>query len=228
MTAEPEQPRIRLVLADDHTLFREGLAQLILTDPVFEIVGEAADGTTVLHMVPALRPDIVVLDVEMPGPGARATVTELRRRCPEVTIVVLTMHQNPRIVQDLLDRGAAAYLMKSIARDQLVAGLRAVHHSPRNVLLSVSRDSLHRGGPGTDTAKALSARELQVMRLTAEAYSNAQIAKRLGISEATVKRHLTNIYAKLGAVSRVDSIRKATAAGIISQVTDIGGGGDPV
>ncbi|WP_283138065.1 response regulator [Rhizohabitans arisaemae] len=224
----PDEPSIRVVLADDHTLFRDGLAQLIQTDPAFQIVGQAADGDRTVQIVTALRPDILVLDVEMPGPGARAVVTGLRRTCPEVSVIVLTMHQNSRIVQELLDCGAAAYLVKNIARDQLIAALHAVYQSPRNVLLSVSRETLGGGGdPREGTPRRLSTREMEVLRLTAEAFSNSQIATRLGISEATVKRHLTNIYAKLGAVSRVDSVRKAMAAKLIHPMIDGGGGGRP-
>ncbi|MFJ2031742.1 LuxR C-terminal-related transcriptional regulator [Streptosporangium sp. NPDC087985] len=164
------------------------------------------------------------MDVEMPGPGARAVVSRLRQTCPEATVIVLTMHQNARIVQELLDCGAAAYLVKNIARDQLIAALHAVHQSPRNVLLSVSRETLGHGEQ-TEGDRPLSAREMEVLRLTADAYSNSQIATRLGITEATVKRHLSNIYAKLGAVSRVDSVRKAMASRLINPVIDSGRNG---
>ncbi|GGL14273.1 response regulator transcription factor [Planomonospora parontospora] len=224
---DPDERRIRVVLADDHTLFRDGLAELIQTDPAFQVVGQAADGDKVLALVPVLRPDIVIVDVEMPGPGARAVVSRLRQVCPEATVIVLTMHQNSRIVQELLDCGAAAYLVKNIARDQLIAALHAVHQSPRNVLLSVSRETLGRGEPAEGGGRPLSAREMEVLRLTADAYSNSQIATRLGITEATVKRHLSNIYAKLGAVSRVDSVRKAMAARLINPVIDSGRNGRP-
>ncbi|MFC4061523.1 response regulator [Planomonospora corallina] len=222
---DPDERRIRVVLADDHTLFRDGLAELIQTDPAFHVVGQAADGDKVLELAPALRPDIVIVDVEMPGPGAREVVSRLRRLCPEATVIVLTMHQNSRIVQELLDCGAAAYLVKNIARDQLIAALHAVNQSPRNVLLSVARETLGRGDRDAGS-RPLSAREMEVLRLTADAYSNSQIATRLGITEATVKRHLSNIYAKLGAVSRVDSVRKAMAARLINPVIDSGRDGD--
>ncbi|GGK92797.1 DNA-binding response regulator [Planomonospora parontospora subsp. parontospora] len=224
---DPDERRIRVVLADDHTLFRDGLAELIQTDPAFQVVGQAADGDKVLALVPVLRPDIVIVDVEMPGPGARAVVSRLRQVCPEATVIVLTMHQNSRIVQELLDCGAAAYLVKNIARDQLIAALHAVHQSPRNVLLSVSRETLGHGEQTEGGGRPLSAREMEVLRLTADAYSNSQIATRLGITEATVKRHLSNIYAKLGAVSRVDSVRKAMAARLINPVIDSGRNGRP-
>ncbi|MDP9850013.1 response regulator [Streptosporangium lutulentum] len=224
---DPDERRIRVMLADDHTLFRDGLAELIQTDPAFEVVGQAADGDKIIELVPIMRPDIVIVDVEMPGPGARAVVSTLRRVCPEATVIVLTMHQNARIVQELLDCGAAAYLVKNIARDQLIAALHAVHQSPRNILLSVSRETLGHGEPAAGD-RPLSAREMEVLRLTADAYSNSQIATRLGITEATVKRHLSNIYAKLGAVSRVDSVRKAMAARLINPAIDSGrNGGRP-
>ncbi|MDJ0395060.1 response regulator transcription factor [Rhodococcus sp. G-MC3] len=199
---------IRVVLADDHTLFRDGLAALIETDPAFTVVAHCPDGTTAIDTVAAVVPDIAVLDIEMPGPGAHAVISAILARVPSVAIVVLSMHENPVILQNLLDAGASAFLAKTVDRSQLIAGLHAVIQNPENVTVSTSRKS-HNENP-LPAENPLSPREIEVLRLVAEARSNRQIGRELGITESTVKRHLTNVYAKLGAVSRVDCIRKAS------------------
>jgi DNA-binding NarL/FixJ family response regulator len=209
---------VRVVLADDHTLFRDGLRELLETDDGCTVVGEASTSDEALTLVANLRPDVLVLDVEMPGPGAPAVVEKLHRSFPRTRVIVLTMHESPAIVHDLLERGAHAFLVKSIAGEELIAAVRSVNRGRDNVLLSVSRETIGqlespRDAPGESP---LSARELDVLRLVAQAYSNGQIATRLGITEGTVKRHLTNVYAKLDAVSRIDAIRKAVAAKLLS------------
>lgn len=205
---------ISVVLVDDHTLFREGLAELLASDTALHVVAQGSDGADALILVGQHRPDVVLVDVEMPGPGARETVSRLRQEHPYTQIIMLTMHDKPALVRDLLERGAAAYLVKTIARQELIAAVRAVVTSPGNILLSVSRSTINLLDK-QPPSMVLSARELEVLHLTAQALSNAQIGKQLAITEGTVKRHLTNIYAKLGAVSRVDAIRKATVARLI-------------
>lgn len=208
----PSRPPFRVVIADDHTLFRDGLAALIESDPGFVVVAHCPDGTTAIDVVIAQIPDVAVLDIEMPGPGAHAVVSAIRAKAPSVAVVILSMHQDPRTMRDLLDAGASAFLSKTVAREQLIAGLHSVLRSPDDVLVSSSRESVIaalRPAP-----HPLSPREVEIVRLVAEARTNGQIGSELGITESTVKRHLTNIFAKLGAVSRVDCIRKASALGI--------------
>ncbi|MEV4053544.1 response regulator transcription factor [Amycolatopsis sp. NPDC049688] len=211
----PGEPKVTIVVADDHTLFRQGLRELLSTDPGFEVIGEAAHGEEAIALVQRHRPAILLLDVEMPGPGAKAVIERVRRTCPDTAVVILTMHDAPALVRDLLDRGAAAYLVKNIARDELIAAIRSVSRSKDNVLLSIPRATMESLERQQEQRTLLSQRELEVLRLVATAMSNAQIASRLFISEGTVKRHLTNIYGKLGAVSRVDAIKKAVKARLI-------------
>ena len=204
----------RLVIVDDHTLFRNGLRELLSHAPDLTVVGEGSSGPEAVALAEQLRPDVLLLDVEMPGPGAAETVEQLQRVAPDTRIVVLTMHEDPALVHELLSRGASAYLNKTIGIQELGSAVRAVDRSSGTVLLSVRRDTFA-GIDGQCGKPLLSPRELDVLRLVAQARSNVQIAGELFISEGTVKRHLTNIYAKLGAVSRVDAIRKATAARLI-------------
>ncbi|WJK35270.1 response regulator transcription factor [Solwaraspora sp. WMMA2065] len=219
MTA-PDRPQIRVCLADDHTLMRDGIREMLCTDAGFTVVGEASTGPEAVAVCVRLRPDVLLLDVEMPGLGAAAVVRQIGRAAPQTRVVVVTMHDDPDLVSELLAAGAVAYLLKTILRDELVAAVRSVVRRPvQNVLLAVSRATVERlDRQRPRTTPPLTERELEVLRLTAEALSNAQIAGRLCITEATVKRHLTNIYAKLHAVSRVDAIRKATAARLIKPV----------
>lgn len=219
MSREKVPGEITVALADDHTLFREGVREMLSTDPTITIVGEAADGFSAAELAMKYRPDILLLDVEMPGPGAPAVIRTVRENCPGIHVIVLTMHDDAEIVQNLLNCGATAYLVKSILRDELIATMHSVSRRPDAVVVSVSRQTIEfmDASRNASAKSLLTEREAEVLQLIAEALSNAQIAARLYITEATVKRHLTNIYAKLNAVSRVDAIRKATEAKLISR-----------
>lgn len=218
MNAAAAGKQVTVALADDHTLFREGVKQMLGSDPGLRVVGEAATGDDAIAVVTEVQPDVLLLDVEMPGPGAAAVIKQVRRVCPRTRIIILTMHGYAEVVHDLLDCGAAAYLTKSSLRVELIAAVTAVANNRGTVLLSLPRQTVEQMDGQRPGARAglLTERELDVLHLVAKALSNAQIAARLHITEATVKRHLTNIYAKLNAVSRVDAIRKANAARLIS------------
>jgi DNA-binding NarL/FixJ family response regulator len=208
--------RIRVVVADDHTLLREGLRELLCTDPTFAVVADAATGQQAIAQAAELLPDLLLLDVQMPGPGAEAVIEQVKYASPFTKIIVVTMHDDPMLVYQLMECGASAYLIKTIARSELLAAVHAVCRDEDTVLLSVSRRTIEHLDPRqSKPAMILSRRELEVLGGVARALTNAQIATELYITESTVKRHLTNIYAKLGAVSRVDAIRKARADGVI-------------
>ncbi|WP_328436777.1 response regulator transcription factor [Streptomyces sp. NBC_00444] len=202
-------------MADDHTLFREGVIEILTTANDVEVVGEAHSGADACEKAAALHPDVVVLDVEMPGQGVRETIPQLRRVSPRSRVIVLTMHDDIVLARELLALGASAYLVKGATRHELVSAIHSVvvDRGPGHVILSVSQQGLDRAdqAPGD----VLSVREREVLALTAEALSNSQIARRLNIAEGTVKRHLRNIFRKLGAVSRLDAVNKGVAASLI-------------
>ncbi|MEE1940374.1 response regulator transcription factor [Streptomyces sp. TRM 70361] len=202
-------------MADDHTLFREGVIEILTAAQGIDVTGEAHSGEDACEKAARLRPDVVILDVEMPGQGVRETIPRLRQVSPHSRVVVLTMHDDVVLARELLALGASAYLVKGSTRHELVSAIHSVvvDRGPGHVILSVSQQGLSRveQGPGD----ILSDREREVLALTAEALSNSQIANRLNIAEGTVKRHLRNVYRKLGAVSRLDAVNKAAAASLI-------------
>lgn len=208
---------IRILVADDHTLLREALCEVLRADPGLRIVAQAGDGDATVRMARAHRPDVVLLDIEMPNHDPPATVRRLLAEDPGLRIIVLSMYDGPDTVQNLLALGVCGYLHKSATRGTLVSAIRAhADDGPRTVTLSVSSQSLRRAEAEPPGAAVLSAREAQVLAFVAEALSNRQIGSRLGITEGTVKRHLRNIYGKLEATSRIDAVNKAEARGLIA------------
>jgi DNA-binding NarL/FixJ family response regulator len=202
-------------MVDDHVLMREGLREILEMQPDISVVGEAGDSTGAVAMVELHRPRVVLLDVEIPGADVTDTVARLHEVSPASEIVILSMYDGPYLLQRLLALGIRGYLLKTVSRQELVTAVRNACADDGRITLSVSRRSLAQV-PGGGPIGALSPRELDVLQLAAQAMSNAQIATRLYLTEATIKRHLSNIFAKLGAVSRIDAVNKAVAASLIS------------
>jgi DNA-binding NarL/FixJ family response regulator len=213
VTGQPEP--VRVVVVDDHGLFRAGVMEILAAGEGLEVVADGATGPDAVRLAGEHQPDVLLLDVEMPGPGARQTLVQLGRAAPRTRVAILTMHDDPALLRELLEVGAVAYLMKTMGPEQLIAAVRSIAQGGGEVLVSVPRTTMERLG-SQEQQDLLSPREVEVLRLIAEARSNAQVARQLVITEGTVKRHLSNIYSKLGAVSRVDAIRKARAARIIT------------
>lgn len=194
-----------IVLADDHALFRKGVRALLERD--FDVVGEANDGDAAVRLAVDTAPDVLLLDVEMPGPSAEQTINTVRRRSPRTAVVILTMHTDAVLQRQLIRAGASAFADKSISEHAL-RHLIATAEPPQS---APPDEPLQRGHPD----RILTDRELEVMRMIAQAYTNREISTRLNITEGTVKRHTTNIYAKLGATSRIDAVRKVVRLGLL-------------
>ena len=205
---------IRVVVIDDHLLMLEGLIQILDSYDDLEVVGIAGDSDSALAILSEKKPDVALLDVEIPGDEVTTTVTRIRKISPETKILILSMYDGPELIGNLLQLGISGYLLKTATRHQLVAAIRGAYTDEGGIVLFVSRQSLvqiqHAG------STTLTAKERDVLQLVAGAMSNAQVGCQLSITEATVKRHLHGIFVKLGAVSRIDAVNKGVAAAEIS------------
>ncbi|MFG1944103.1 response regulator [Nonomuraea sp. NPDC048826] len=205
--------RTTVLIVDDHALFREGLKELLESDGDVVVVGEAGDSESAVELAAEHRPHVVLLDVEIPGDEATTTVSRIQAASPGSEVIILSIYDGPFLVQSLLAQNIRGYLLKTVRRMELLAAVHAARTDHDRVMLVISRESLVQVRPSS--GNPLSARELQVLELVAEALSNGQIANRMNLTESTVKRHLRNIFLKLGAVSRVDAVNKAVAASLI-------------
>ncbi|MFF4625757.1 response regulator [Nonomuraea jabiensis] len=208
-----EQPTT-VAIVDDHALFREGLREILESQEGLVVVGEAGTSSGALSMVADKKPDILLLDVEIPGDSATDTVTRLRSQSPNTQIIILSMYDGPQLLHRLLAAGIRGYLLKSVHWHELVSAIRSVHDEPERVVLAVSRESLAQ--MESSPSEVLTSKEREVLELAAQALSNRQIAARINTTEATVKRHLRNIFVKLGAASRIDAVNRAIDASLIT------------
>ncbi|MFC9977496.1 response regulator [Spirillospora sp. NPDC127200] len=198
---------ITLLIVDDHPVVRDGLRGMFAATTGFEVLAEAADGREAVALAEELRPDVVLMDLRMPGGGGVEAITELTRRGLPCKVLVLTTYDTDADTIPAIEAGATGYLLKDAPREDLFGAVRAAAEgrtvlSPAIASRLVSRVREPRG-------ESLSTRELEVLRLVARGTSNREIAAELFISEATVKTHLTHIYAKLGVKDRAAAVATA-------------------
>ena len=200
---------IRVLLADDHTMFREGLAFILASYGGLEIVAEVPNDAEALRFARELSPDVVVMQVQMPFQRAVATLEAMRSFRDPPKVVIVTMFESPRYVRDLTGAGARAYLLKTASSEHLVAAVRAAVFDPegKNAVVGMPPAMLEEADDRVEGV--LTARELEIVLLAARGLSNAQIASSLHLAEATVKRHLANSYPKMGVSSRLEAARTA-------------------
>jgi DNA-binding NarL/FixJ family response regulator len=209
---------LRVFLADDHAVVREGLKALINAEPGIKIIGEAADGLTACERVTTLKPDVVVMDVSMPGLTGSQATERLRRECPEVKVIALTVHEDKGYIRQLLAAGAVGYVLKRTAPEELIRAIRVV--AAGEVYLDPRMAGKVVGGfvrRGAETRKpvgaALSEREVEVARLTAAGHSHKEIAARLEVGIKTVETYRARAMEKLGLKSRAELVRYAFQKG---------------
>ncbi|PLS77204.1 MAG: DNA-binding response regulator [Chloroflexi bacterium] len=210
-----------IVLADDHAVVRQGLRALLVTGAKFSIVGEAADGLEVLQVVERHKPDVLIVDLMMPGLSGLEVTRQVSQRSPQIRIVILSMHANEAYVLEALKNGAAGYVLKDSSADDLVHAVREVAAGRRYLSPPLSERAIEAyiqqqtATATLDRYEALTAREREVFHLTAEGSTNNEIAARLSISPRTVEIHRANVMRKLGLHSQTDVIRFALRRGIL-------------
>jgi DNA-binding NarL/FixJ family response regulator len=210
-------PKLRVLLADDHAVVREGLKALISRQPDMEVVGEAVDGLEAVAMAHACAPDVVVLDVSMPLLSGGEATTQICRELPAIRILALSVHDEVGYVRRLLEAGAAGYMLKRLAADALIAAIRSVAaggvYLDPLVAGSVVAEAVGRASSSADERPALSERENDVLRMIAQGYSNKEIAAALSISIKTVETYKARAMEKLALDSRVAIVRFAAEQG---------------
>lgn len=209
---------IRVLLVDDHPVVRQGLRRMLELEEDMEVVGEAASGEEALHQIGTVSPDIVVLDIKMPGMGGVETIRQIKEHHPEANAIVLTLYGDQYLAQ-AIEAGAVGYLIKDVGNDELIQAIRAVHRGESILQRSLSRGlfnefaSLARGKNSQKCC--LSPRALGIIRLIATGATNKEIAAKLFFSETTVKREVSRIFDKLGVRDRAEAVAEAYRSGLL-------------
>ena len=200
---------IRVLLADDHTMFRQGLAGILASYGDMEVIAEVPNDGEGLQLARELSPDVVIMQVQMPFERAKQTLKAMRSFEDPPKVVIVTMFESPRYIRELTGVGASAYVLKTASSEHLVAAVRVAVLDPKsaNVVVGMPRGMLEGTEDGAESV--LSGRELEILLLAARGLSNGQIASSLHLSEGTVKRHLANVYLKMGVSSRGEASREA-------------------
>lgn len=216
----PERPsrKTRILIADDHALFRYGMRAMLDSDPGFEVVGEAATGEEAVALAAELGPDIILMDIQMPGLNGIEATRRIVRSYPEVGVVVVTMFEEDDSVFAAMRAGARGYVLKGADADEVVKVVRAVaegeaHFGPKIARRLMGFFSAPRPAP-TEAFPELTAREGEILDLIARGLNNAEIADRLYVSQKTVRNHVSNIFLKLRVGDRAQAIVRAREAGL--------------
>ena len=227
LAVDPEPlPVSRVLLADDHAIVRRGVRAMIESDENFEVIGEATNGDEAIELVQELQPDIVVLDISMPGENGLDVTRKLHRVAPQVRILILTMHLNEEVAKECIRAGARAYVVKSDADDDVLNAVRAVREE--RVFFTPQIEDLYYTGymdcrptapadkNGEPPIERLTPREVEVVKMLCEGFSNKEVASNVGISTRTVESHRNNVMRKLNFQAFSQLVRYAVRKGVVA------------
>lgn len=201
---------IRILVADDHLVYRIGIRNLLASEPGFEVIGEAPDGEQAIDLYGSLRPDVLLLDLRMPRKNGIEVVQAIRRDDSSARILVVTSYQTEEEIFQVLQAGALGYVLKDVGRDTLIAAVRSVEAGNRWIAPAIARQFADRS-----VRQQLTARELEVLKLLARGLTNREIANVYNISANTVKNHLNSLMAKLEVADRTEAVSFCLARGIV-------------
>jgi two-component system, NarL family, response regulator LiaR len=213
---KPSSKPIRVLLVDDHTMVRRGLAAFLKVFDDLELAGEAENGQTAIQLCAKLQPDVVLMDMVMPDMNGATATRSIRQQFPSVQVIALTSFKEEELVKSALEAGAIGYLLKDVSADELVRAIRSAHAGRATLSPEAAQALVHASSqlpvPGYD----LTERERAVLALMVEGLNNTQIAGKLTVSPSTIKSHVSNILAKLGVASRTEAVTLALRNRIIS------------
>jgi DNA-binding NarL/FixJ family response regulator len=214
--------KIRVIIADDHAVVREGTRHILEQEEDIQVVGEARDGAEAVALAETLKPDVAIVDISMPGIGGIEATERIKASRPGTAVLILTSYDDDRYVFALLAAGAAGYLLKDVPSEEVVRAVRSVYAGEPVLHPAIARKVLARfaaeaqgGNVGRDAERLLTDREIDILRLAACGLSNADIANRLSVSMRTVQAHLTQVFNKLGASSRTEAVIAGLRRGIL-------------
>jgi DNA-binding NarL/FixJ family response regulator len=205
--------RIRILIADDHPVVRAGLQGMLASQPDFELVGEAATGAEAVTLAARLRPDVVLMDLRMTELDGVAAMKQIRAQQPGLPVLVLTTYESDTDILRAIEAGATGYLLKDTPREELFAAIRSVARGKAVLAPTIAMRLLRQ--KNLPVNEALSARELEVLKLVARGLSNKEIARTLHLSEATVKTHLLHLFEKLGVSDRTAAVTVSLERGLL-------------
>lgn len=221
----PSSPEnIKILIVDDHTLVREGFAKMLDLEPQFEVVGQSSSARDALEKTAKLKPDIVLMDIKLPGINGIEATKLIKRDFPDVEIIILSMYDEEEYVLESVKAGATGYVLKDISQEELFSAIKVVHSGGSLIQPGLARKVLKEfvhlakdiTVPGKSSAmKELSEREIEVLQCVSEGKSNKEVAEQLSISEKTVKAHLRTIFRKLEVSDRAQAVAEAMRKGLV-------------
>lgn len=217
-------PRIKVLIADDHTIVRSGVRLLLDAEPDIEVIGEALDGVEAVDLVRELRPAVVLMDISMPGMDGMKATRHIKTEWPDINILVLTMHRRDEYLFEMLKAGASGYVLKGAETNELIQAVRIVARGEvflyPTMTQKLVRDYLDRVSGGMEPTSVLTEREQQILRFLAQGFSSKEIAEKLVISPSTVYTHRSRLMDKLGLTSRHELVQYARRHGLLRDAPD--------